>query len=198
MNWTLFVRGSMGQPTRRFPFGPGRQWVAGRYPDPAQAVARASSEGGSSRPLFGSEECYMPLEPDPAIFRWHLELSNHSTEGPWVRDLGSRSGTRLNGKLVTANQQYPLHLDDEIQVVKCKVHVAGSASMNPAWLAWRDGMVLKLARGIHETGALADLPVLGDALEEAGCTDADVLSSCRARNESARRSWVVDLLLGAE
>jgi hypothetical protein len=42
------------------------------------------------------------------------------------------------------------------------------------------------------------LAVLADALEEAGCIDADILNHCRQPGEHVRGCWVVDLLLGKE
>jgi hypothetical protein len=42
------------------------------------------------------------------------------------------------------------------------------------------------------------MPVLADALEEAGCRDADFLGHCRSGGEHVRGCWVVDLLLGKE
>jgi hypothetical protein len=42
----------------------------------------------------------------------------------------------------------------------------------------------------------ADMPILADALEEAGCTDAAILDHCRQPGEHVRGCWVVDLLLG--
>jgi hypothetical protein len=40
------------------------------------------------------------------------------------------------------------------------------------------------------------LPVLADALEEAGCTDEVILSHCRQSGEHVRGCWVVDAVLG--
>ena len=42
------------------------------------------------------------------------------------------------------------------------------------------------------------LRVLADALEEAGCTDADLLAHCRSGGGHLRGCWAVDLLLGKE
>jgi hypothetical protein len=47
------------------------------------------------------------------------------------------------------------------------------------WLTWNDATVPRLARGIYEDRRLEMLPILGDALEEAGCGDADMLAHCR-------------------
>jgi hypothetical protein len=43
------------------------------------------------------------------------------------------------------------------------------------------------------------MPILADALQDAGCTSEDVLNHCRATEwEHVRGCWVVDLLLGKE
>jgi hypothetical protein len=65
-----------------------------------------------------------------------------------------------------------------------------------AWLAWNGGTVQRLAEGIYAERAFDRLPVLGDALEEAGCTDADILNHCRQPGVHVRGCWVIDLLLG--
>jgi hypothetical protein len=68
--------------------------------------------------------------------------------------------------------------------------------LDPAWLRWRDGAVKKWARRIYEERRFDELPVLGDALEEAGCIDRTTLAHCRGSGEHVRGCWVVDLLLG--
>jgi hypothetical protein len=65
-------------------------------------------------------------------------------------------------------------------------------------LLWRDATLTKLAQTIYEERRFGDLPILADALEEAGCTDADVLSHCREPGEHVRGCWVVDLMLGKD
>ncbi len=42
------------------------------------------------------------------------------------------------------------------------------------------------------------MPVLADALEDAGCADADILAHCRGHGPHVRGCWVVDLVLGKE
>jgi hypothetical protein len=64
----------------------------------------------------------------------------------------------------------------------------------PAWLIWDGGVVYRLAQGIYAERAFDRLPVLGDALEEAGCTDEDILNHCRQAREHVRGCWLVDLL----
>jgi hypothetical protein len=63
-------------------------------------------------------------------------------------------------------------------------------------LAWCDWTPLKIAQVIYDDRAFDRLPLLADALEDAGCTDADILSHCRTPGDHVRGCWVVDLLLG--
>jgi hypothetical protein len=60
---------------------------------------------------------------------------------------------------------------------------------------WRTETVVALAAGIYEERAFDRLPVLADALEEAGCDNSDVLSHCRGPGPHARGCWVMDGVL---
>jgi hypothetical protein len=62
--------------------------------------------------------------------------------------------------------------------------------------AWRTGQVKRIAHAIYDDRRFEYMPVLGEALEEAGCTDQDLLNHCRQPGEHVRGCWVVDLLLG--
>jgi mannitol/fructose-specific phosphotransferase system IIA component len=68
--------------------------------------------------------------------------------------------------------------------------------VDPLWLAWNAGTVVRLAEGIYEEQAFDRLPILADALVEAGCDDEDVLGHCRSAGPHARGCHVLDLLLG--
>ncbi len=48
-------------------------------------------------------------------------------------------------------------------------------TISPAWVAWQDGAVPKIAQVIYDELAFEQLPVLADALEEAGCADDELL-----------------------
>jgi hypothetical protein len=64
------------------------------------------------------------------------------------------------------------------------------------WLAWQDGTVRKLAESIYDERAFESLPILADALEDAGCTDAAVIAHLRSPGPHVRGCWAVDLCLG--
>jgi hypothetical protein len=53
-----------------------------------------------------------------------------------------------------------------------------------------------LAEVICEERAFDRMPLLTDALEAAGCPNADLIEHCRSDRGHARGCWVVDLLLG--
>jgi hypothetical protein len=72
------------------------------------------------------------------------------------------------------------------------------ATLDPAWLRWNDDAIPKLAQAIYDERSFDRLPVLADALEDAGCTDAEILKHCRQPGPHVRGCWVVDLLLGKE
>jgi hypothetical protein len=58
--------------------------------------------------------------------------------------------------------------------------------------------VMQLAASIYHEHAFDRMPILADALEESGCTDARILKHCRGPGPHVRGCWVVDLLLGKE
>jgi hypothetical protein len=70
-----------------------------------------------------------------------------------------------------------------------------SVSINPVWLTWNDGTVVKLAQGIYDGRVFDRLPVLADALEDAGCSDRAPLDHLRGPGPHVRGCWVVDLVL---
>jgi len=67
-----------------------------------------------------------------------------------------------------------------------------------SWLAWNNGTIFKLAQAIYDERAFDRLPILADALEDAGCDDAEILDHCRGPGPHVHGCWVLDLLLGKE
>ena len=82
------------------------------------------------------------------------------------------------------------------QLVRCVFgNPFRTVSAESNWLKWGHGTVPKLARSIYEERRFSDLPVLADALEEAGCTHEDILGHLRGPGPHIRGCWPVDLLL---
>lgn len=63
------------------------------------------------------------------------------------------------------------------------------------WLAFNNNTARDLALAIR-AGRADAFPILADALEEAGCTNADVLDSCRTGDPAIDGVWVLNVLLG--
>jgi hypothetical protein len=61
---------------------------------------------------------------------------------------------------------------------------------------WRTATTTSLATAIYAEQAWHDLPILADALEDAGCTNADILGHCRGGGEHVRGCWALDVILG--
>jgi hypothetical protein len=63
------------------------------------------------------------------------------------------------------------------------------------WREWNQATIPRLARDIHERHRYDDLPILADALEEAGCTDEALLRHCRDGRLHVPGCWVAELLV---
>lgn len=92
-----------------------------------------------------------------------------------------------------------LERKEQVNILACVFGIPHSRRrvqirVNPAW---RTSTVVALATGIYEERAFDRLPILADALQDAGCDSDDVLHHCRdAKATHVRGCWVVDLVLG--
>jgi hypothetical protein len=63
---------------------------------------------------------------------------------------------------------------------------------------WRTDTALSLARQMYESRDFGAMPILADALQDAGCDNEDILNHCRGEGPHVLGCWVVDLVLGKE
>lgn len=66
-------------------------------------------------------------------------------------------------------------------------------AFNPAW---RTDTAVTLARGMYDSRDFGAMPILADALQDAGCEDEAILAHCRAAKPHVRGCWACDLVLG--
>ena len=66
-------------------------------------------------------------------------------------------------------------------------------SFAPAWLT---STVTTLARQMYDSRDFSAMPILADALQDAGCDNADILNHCRSGGPHVRGCWVLDRILG--
>jgi hypothetical protein len=69
--------------------------------------------------------------------------------------------------------------------------------IDPAWRRWNGGCVQRLARVIRDEGRFDELPVLADALEDAGCDDPVLLDHCRRHDGHVPGCWALAALAAA-
>jgi hypothetical protein len=126
-------------------------------------------------------------------------------ELPHKRYLAARSAARASASQITAGGSLvtPLvflsHISsDDRKLAGLVRDVFGDrpVTVEPTWLTWNHGTVPAIARHVYDDRAYHDLPILADALEDAGCTNADLLEHCRGPGPHVRGCWAVDLLLG--
>jgi hypothetical protein len=152
---------------------------------------------------------------------WELDTERASMEGQWDKDSGSLPYTP---SAAAYNVAIPLGwwggapafiapheiarevaadsgAEDDEQCILLR-DIFGKpcrpVAADAAWLTWNGGTVIKLAQAIYDDRAFDRLPVLADALEEAGCSDPEILGHCRGPGPHVRGCWVVDLLLAKE
>jgi len=66
-------------------------------------------------------------------------------------------------------------------------------TLDPSWLT---STMLALAAGIYSEKAFDHMPILADALQDAGCDNEDILDHLRDPGPHTKGCWCVDLLLG--
>ena len=71
-----------------------------------------------------------------------------------------------------------------------------SPPLPSAVLAWNGRLVPRLAKAIYDERRWSDLPLLADALLDAGCEDEPLMEHCRSSGEHARGCYAVDMILG--
>jgi len=96
--------------------------------------------------------------------------------------------------VMTPNPAWDAHEQRQVGLFRCLFgNPFRPVLAAPAWLT---GAVLSLATAIYDERAFDRLPILADALEDAGCTNADILNHCRQPGDHVRGCWCVDLVLG--
>src|SRR5262249_27320651 len=70
--------------------------------------------------------------------------------------------------------------EDAVAVLHCLFGIPHcELAADPAWQKANDGAAVRLARAIYLNHSFDQMPILADALEDAGCTHPDVVAHCR-------------------
>ncbi len=148
------------------------------------------------------EECYRPLE----LARWEHRASHTErlAHVPGVRELVNlyyqyEDLEGYEGEYLSEEERRQRLAKLEQQALELATEwtrANGPASLDPSWLSANGNLALHLAQTIRDERRFLELPVLADALEEAGCAEESLLSHCRDPGGHAGRCWAIDFLLG--
>jgi hypothetical protein len=197
--WRLFACGCCRRIWDRFPDPRNRDLVAaveefpdGRFEDPALEAA-----------LVASSACEEVCRAEPAFwvakhlgrgfYKFPATVSAMSVASQVLRILANARGGETEAS--------PLGLPDEAMAGLVR-DVFGpvlfrAVSLRPEVLVWNDRLVARLAQTIYDEKRWGDMPVLADALLDAGCDSEEVLQHCREQGAiHTRGCFVLDLLLG--
>jgi hypothetical protein len=174
------------------------QWEAGKKAwaammDPAKELQRKWERVAFFRAALAAHDCaeWRPRRSYPVYF----------FEGEQAA-----RGASFNTAMALTDKQTEHWESSEVILAK-QAHLLRDISGNPfrpfppidpAWLAWHGGTLRQLALEIYNERAFDRLPILADALEDAGCDNAELLGHLRGPGHHVRGCWVVDLLLGLD
>jgi hypothetical protein len=156
----------------------------------AEAAARAA---GSGYLAMVAAACAHALDPDP----WAAAAEASEAAARAAADAGTPDGSLAHPWVGMGQEAYRAELAAHADLMR---ELFGDPSRPVAFdPRWRTETAVSLAAGIDASGAFDRMPILADALEDAGCDDADLLTHCRdSQPPHARGCWVVDLVLGKE
>jgi hypothetical protein len=113
----------------------------------------------------------------------------------WFRPEGSRGPLLIND--VPYNEAQRLHLDDVLLLPGCQLRLVRACDITSFWAADEGKQVVQLARIIAAANRYDELPILADALEDAGCSDPAILEHCRRPHPHPRGCCLLEQVLAA-
>jgi len=153
-----------------------------------------------SRDIFGDD-----LHTSQSIAlaeRYADGLSDQSERDSVLQNLSANdllSAWVLDSNMVEAAPFVTEHFGDDLRrlALACVRDIFGNpfrpVTFSPAW---RTEIAVALATQMYESRDFGAMPILADALQDAGCDNDDILNHCRGDGPHVRGCWVVDLVLG--
>jgi hypothetical protein len=117
-----------------------------------------------------------------------------------IRAAGSRAAHRAGGTEKAADAARREAEEAMEMLIRCLINEVHGNPFRPVAFSpwWRTETVLSLARQMYDDRDFIATPILADALEDAGCANADLLNHLRAPGPHIRGCWAVDLVLAKE
>jgi hypothetical protein len=127
-----------------------------------------------------------------------LELMQHLWDRGRPEQARQLVERHLRWYAALARSRWPVRRPIEAGLADVDGSPLGEVRLRPEWLTWNGGTARRLAEAIDRCGNFADLPLLAEVLEAAGCDDGRVLRHLRAEMGHDRRCWVLRLLLDGD
>jgi hypothetical protein len=161
---------------------------------------RSVDNGAGKKRVFAVDDPAVEIQDRPGAQQADLSMRSlrlffderQRSCNPWLAsDTVARSVAEALAKTISWWDARNLHA----RLLQC---VFGPQPFRPVTFdpRWRTSDVVGLARAVYEDRLFDRLPILADALMDAGCEDEDVLGHCRNDGPHTRGCWVVDVLLG--
>jgi hypothetical protein len=131
----------------------------------------------------------------PILAAYHVWAETGYDAGPSLTAFLHEAGLCVQAR--NALEAIEVRQGERVRSWSRSVALACPVVVDPSWLAWNGGQVGKLARAVQRERAWQHLPVLADALEEAGCDDEHLLGHLRGPSPHALCCWLVELLAKA-
>jgi hypothetical protein len=183
--------------------------VAERYADGAASAVELTASRNAAPPLPPGE--YLSTADSPAP---------HNLIGRWVAssvawaagDVGEAAMSAVKsaasvaceaaayGAATSTDKDVARVVERKAQagLLRCVIGPRILPVNGPTWLNWNGGAVVNLAATIYEARDFDRLPLLADALEDAGCGEAEMLGHLREPGPHVRGCWAVDLILSKD
>jgi hypothetical protein len=176
-----------GEPPDKGLYGSSRPWRQRPYEDDPVARRYLSPHRGIAVFHAAYAACMLPV-------RLTERVLSDAQEAVWF---ATTEGQRL---AVAAEVQAQADL---LRDLFGSLPFRGPPTIDPRWLRWNDGTVQRLAESAYQERTLPDgrldharLAILADALEEAGCTDRDILAHLRQQGAiHVVGCWAIDAVL---
>jgi hypothetical protein len=163
--------------------------VAERYADGRASVAELNSAGCFYANSAAEHACMNATELEDGIIMADCAAGNAA----WAITKQESFALNNNGLSAIFNTRLVREQASQCNILR---EIFGNTfrplSLNPAWLT---STVLALAQGIYEERAFDRMPILADALQDAGCDNDEILTHLRGPGLHAKGCWALDLVL---
>lgn len=172
---------------------------AERYADEPDPVRLKAAEEAAQQTYYRVGEPWSALDPDKRLAKQIARAAWYAATEPPFNDASSGPPFWADTIIDLESGDIPDRTPEEAATL----HLALFRDVLPNPFLpvvvdpeWRTSTVLALCEQMYRSGDFSPMPILADALQDAGCGDPHILSHCRSDGPHVRGCWMVDLVLG--